>query len=119
MAYEFIIIYSNTLVSRKALVTISTRCLWLKHLHLPACTEIRGDMVPLGLLANLRTLNCKKCTGLTGACQLPGCAQCQDRHLPMDQSSKVLIRIHITHSSPLNITLLRGDIAALRNMKLE
>ena len=75
MAYEDINIYSNMLVSRKALVTISTRCLWLKHLHLPGCTEIKGDVVPLGLLANLRTLNCKKCTGLTGACQLPARTQ--------------------------------------------
>ena len=89
MAYEFIIIYSNTLVSRKALVTISTRCLWLKHLYLRGCTEIKGDVVPLGLLANLRTLNCKKCTGLTGA--LPGCAQ-WDQHQPTDKRLKVLIR---------------------------
>ena len=57
----------NARITGLALVTIGARCGWLVRLVMRRCQGVDADVACVGLLVNLKVLDCSECRKLAGA----------------------------------------------------
>ena len=57
----------NTRITGLTLVTIGARCGWLVRLVMRECGGVDADVACVGLLVNLKVLDCSECGNLAGA----------------------------------------------------